>query len=1013
MIKILNVKSLYSALYKAVDFCKDNEKENVEIIVPDKLSLFMEKFLFERMNITASFNIKVSTLNRFAKKNCVVEKEKQISKVGSILLIHKILNDNFDKLEVLKNKAYSFSYAEDIFRTIGQLKASKIQFDEMKNFCSNDIRLTGKIKDLALIYEQYETLKAGLLDASDMFLMSTMNVSKGRENYKILFVGFDDFTAIEYSIIEQLAIATEVNVINYASKEGNRYLYNSEVVSQLKNICYIKELPFEIVDCDVDVSEFKQFFEKNLYSLKSENFVIKDEVIQVYSGNNFMDEIEFVARDIRYKILNGQHYSNFGVAVFNLESHLNKVKEIFEKYEINYYLDAEISLNNSVLFKFFVNILKYNLDGYNLLNLIDLINSPFFAIDEKEKRNIIQKLLDVKYRGKITHQLNIEIDEELKDKLINYASLITIEKNSDVKSVIEKFKLIVQTLNVENIMQEIASKDVQSVILLNKSTDVIFNVLDDILRFYQDVSLDGLFDIFSHIASVVKVNNLPLSLDSVKIVDANNTMEIFNELYMVGVTHENAPNLKYDCGIILDTEIEKLDFKNKLSPTISHINKLSKLRLFNGVNLFEHELTLTYSNSQSEIIKEIINKIQVETDKGIINIVPISKFDFDKYIIMSKWDFIEFSAKNNLNVENLKNNEKLNEKIIKNKEFSQISQENLNIYDELNVVSATMLENYFKCPFYAFLTNIMKIKPRMETEILSLDIGNVLHEIMFKYYKLNKQVGDIYDFCKNEIFKCVEKVERLKLNVNSPILINLIDEAVRVINAVDYIDKNSDFVPKFFEYDFSGNNALKLKNISIIGKVDRVDVCGDMFRIVDYKSGKADANLKELYYGNKLQLFLYSCAMENVLKKRGVGSFYLPLHNVYTKELGNTYSLKGFYLAEDFVVHAFDKRLEPGSKSDIVNVKITKKDEVSKQGGFKELDINEMKRLKEYSKQVSENAIDEIKSGYIKPNPSDVSKPCDYCPYVHVCLKSSNNIQYRKSKSVELDSFKEVENEGV
>jgi ATP-dependent helicase/nuclease subunit B len=284
---------------------------------------------------------------------------------------------------------------------------------------------------------------------------------------------------------------------------------------------------------------------------------------------------------------------------------------------------------------------------------------------------------------------------------------------------------------------------------------------------------------------------------------------------------------------------------------------------------------------------------------------------------------------------------------------------------------------------------------------------------MFKYYKQKKQVDDIYEFCKTEVFKCVAKEQRLKLNADSPILINLIDEAVRVVNALNYIDENSLFEPSLFEYDFKGDKALKLKNISIIGKVDRVDVHNDMFRIVDYKSGKADASLKELYYGNKLQLFLYSCAMENVLKKKAVGSFYLPLHNAYTKEIGNTYSLKGFYLAEDFVVKAFDKRLMPGMKSDIVNVTLTKTESVRKTIGYKELESNELLMLKNYSKQVSENAVDEIREGYIKPSPSEVSKPCEYCPYVHVCMKSCNEIEYRKASKVDLDSFKEEQNERI
>ena len=102
---------------------------------------------------------------------------------------------------------------------------------------------------------------------------------------------------------------------------------------------------------------------------------------------------------------------------------------------------------------------------------------------------------------------------------------------------------------------------------------------------------------------------------------------------------------------------------------------------------------------------------------------------------------------------------------------------------------------------------MLKIKPDLELEILAFDIGNILHEIMFKYYKKKKQVGDIYEFCKTEVFSNVLKNDRLKLNADSPILQNLIKEAVRVVNAVDYIDANSSFDPQLFEYAFEENDC--------------------------------------------------------------------------------------------------------------------------------------------------------------------------------------------------------------
>ena len=107
-----------------VNLCKGCGDEKVDVIVPDKLSLFMEKFLLEEMNICSSFNIKVSTLNRFAKRSVEIEKEKIISKLGCIMLVHKIMNNNIERLKELKSKAYSFVYAEEVFKTIAQLKAA-------------------------------------------------------------------------------------------------------------------------------------------------------------------------------------------------------------------------------------------------------------------------------------------------------------------------------------------------------------------------------------------------------------------------------------------------------------------------------------------------------------------------------------------------------------------------------------------------------------------------------------------------------------------------------------------------------------------------------------------------------------------------------------------------------------------------------------------------------------------------------------------------------------------------
>jgi len=1005
MINLINTASLYASLYETVELCKKYGNEKIEIIIPDKLALFMEKFLFEKLNIKSSFNLHVSTLNRFAKRKCLVAIDNLISDVGSILLIHKILNDNINALSALKSKAYSFSYAENILKTINQFKASKITWQEMEMFKSSNLQLQNKITDLAFVFKQYETLKAGLLDSADFFLMSTKYVSNDVENKKIIFVGFDDFTAIEYSIIEQLAIKSEVNILINFTQNKNKHIFNNEIYSQLKNIAYINQLAFEVKNSEIKFSNLKNFLHENLFAISDNKFCLDKETIKVFSANNVKEELEFVARDIRSKIIEGKNYFDFGVAVFDLESKTNIIKEIFSKYEINYYLDNEMHLNKSILYKFLCSIIKYNLENYNLCHLIDIISSPFIEIDKYKKQKLISELITSNFKGKIKN--GFEVSEDIKESLellLSNLSLFNLDVSSNIASNIEVIKEGLQQLNIADKISKLSLNiDLQNKLLITKSEEQIYNLFDEILKFNSDINLHQFLDIFVAVAGSIKISNLPLPLDVVKIVDANNTMEIFNNLYLVNCTTDTAPNLKNDCGIILDNEIDQLSFKNKLAPTIAHINNLSKLRLYNTSLLFEKNLVITYSQKASDIIKEYLSKIQIKTRVGDVNIVPLRNFEYGKYQALTVNDYIEFLCKND------KNNAKINENLVKNKDFSKISSKNLRIFDDLTEISASYLESYFNCPFFCFMQNGVKIKPREDGSILPFDVGNILHEIIFKYYKIKKKVDDIYEFCKDQVFKFAEKNQRIKLNIKSPILLALIDESVRVISAIDYMDKNSTFVPTLFEYEFKGNKALKLENINIKGKVDRVDISNDLIRVIDYKSGKSDASLKELYYGDKLQLFLYASAMENILGKNSVASFYLPLRNAYKTTDENSYAFKGFFLNEDFVLTAMDTRFEPGYKSDII---LTTMDQQFKAGltkGVRKLTSNEMQTLKSYAKIVSQNAVDEIRSGYIKPSPSGNKNPCGYCPYNHVCLKNSANRVERSVLPVSIDSFKEVE----
>ncbi len=1012
MIKLVNSASIKSALNNLVEFVREHNKEDVQIIVPDKLSLFMERYLFKKLNITASFNIKVSTLNRFVRRKNPISATEQITKTGSIILIHKILNDLTDKLKVMNSKTYSFTYAENVFNTIMQLKASKINFNEMLLFDSTNTTLRDKIYDLGLIYEMYESYKAGLLDASDSFLSSAMFIGNELNDSLIYVVGFDDFTAIEYSLLERLAIhSKDLYIMMLYGNSHNKHIYNQEILSQIRSIAYINELGFEIIDKNQYDDSITSYLEQNLFSVNQSNYVLKDNLVKVFSGNNFENELEYVARDIRGKAMMGAKYDKFGVAIFNLEANKKFIEEIFSKYEINYYLDTKFTLDNSIYYKLIASLIKYFIEGYDYIHLIDVINSPFILTNNVlEKKAFIERLLIYKYRGYIE---KFDVDENLKnikDYLVNVFKIIDLNKSTKIEDFIANLEKFNDYLKVNEVIVDLAEKkvNIRDKMLINKSVEYVFKILNEIARFYKEASVKDIYDIFINVAKLTEINNLPLTLDAVKIVDADNVLEIFDDLYLVNASSENAPSLKYDCGIILDGEIAELNFKNKLSPTIAFINRLSKLRLFNTAIMFNDNLTITYSNKPSILVNEILNRFSVEIAGKNEKIVSFNNYVLNNHPL-SKWDYIETFCKNfslfsKYQTKNIKNYEILAEILNNKKNIYSLKEDNKNIFKNLKSVSASMLENYFKCPMYAFLNNTMKIMPRLNIDIQSFDVGNILHEIIYKYYSLNKQVGDIKQFCEREVMGYIDKFERLKLNKNSPIIQNLINECVRVIDGLNYIDNKSNFKPAYFEYEFKDESFSD--GVSLVGKIDRIDLAKSGLRIIDYKSGKADASLKELYYGNKLQLFMYSKAVEKILNKNSVGNFYLPLHNKYENDDNeNRYKLNGFFVNDINVVHDLDNKLSEGEKSDIVNLTMVKTGLAYKRG--KALEIQEYNDLKNYSYCVARKALNEIISGYIMPTPSAVSELCGYCPYKHICMKDSNGIRYRTSKKIAIDSFKE------
>ncbi|MDE7086958.1 MAG: PD-(D/E)XK nuclease family protein, partial [Clostridia bacterium] len=169
-------------------------------------------------------------------------------------------------------------------------------------------------------------------------------------------------------------------------------------------------------------------------------------------------------------------------------------------------------------------------------------------------------------------------------------------------------------------------------------------------------------------------------------------------------------------------------------------------------------------------------------------------------------------------------------------------------------VSPTALETYFACPYKAFMQQGLRVTERREGVFRPLDSGNFIHAVLGGVAAKMDEI-ESEEQCARTAKSTAEKLlNKAAFTVQTEdgsgkyTAEALVAEAEKVSLAMYLQLKNSAFnvegVEKWCRVDLGGG-------YSVGGRIDRVDVCGDMVRIIDYKTGTVDSSATKYYMGLK------------------------------------------------------------------------------------------------------------------------------------------------------------------
>lgn len=307
-------------------------------------------------------------------------------------------------------------------------------------------------------------------------------------------------------------------------------------------------------------------------------------------------------------------------------------------------------------------------------------------------------------------------------------------------------------------------------------------------------------------------------------------------------------------------------------------------------------------------------------------------------------------------------------------------------------LSYTSMDNYNKCAFKYYVSNVLKLDIYEET--FNAFIGTLYHDVLQKCLITDKDV-------RKEIEEFINSSNRVLSKKEMFYIKNL---TVELENALKAIKKSLSYttLDKFmFEKRVEVIKTRSLK-VTFTGFIDKIMYKEEPDRVImvliDYKTYKTDITLDYLEEGLYVQLPVYLFLARNLNIENVVfGGFYL--HQVLNSSINpdpNSFKLVGYSNKDTEILKMVD--------SSYTNSEIIKSLRVKNDGDFysysKVLTNEEIDEVINKTDNLIDRTIDSISEAKFDINPKYTNKNvgCEYCKFRDICFMDETDINYIKKE---------------
>ena len=884
-------------IYESIKNRLGNNK--IFLIVPEQCNLSAEKKLFEVINKNSLINAEILTLSRMAYRvsNEIGGNKNHLSKAGKDMLIFDLLSKGKSVLNFLGKSSKNIDIVN---RMLTEFKKHGISVDDLKNANIEDNYTSLKLKDITLLYEEYEKrIQNNFIDENDSLTILANSLPK-TNMFKDTIIYIDEFlgfTPQEYKVFEELSKQAKEIIVGVAadnleaktSKEKDIFYFNKKYANKLMKIA--KQNSYEIEEVKLeDTIRFKskelKFLEENLYLGKGK-FDKDNRDIKLFLASNPYTELEYVAQNIHNLVKNcGYCYKDIGIIAEEIDKYSEDAKAICNKYEIPLFIDEKKELNQNILIKFILAMLdifakNWSFDSifnYLKIGLLQIEKEDIYVLENYCKKwgirgnKFYNKEFEYEQKNDVQERLE-KLRKQIVTPLLNFKKEVSLDK-SVTQITKEIYNFIIDNKINETLDKKLKEyNNIEISDEYNTSYKLLVSILEDLSLVFKDekVTFEKYKDLLEVGLNSSELGKIPATQDQVVLGDTERTRSNkLKVIFVIGINDGSFPKANRVEGYLNDKDRQVLEnvgielAKNSIDSLYEE-----QFNIYRTLTTPEEMLFLSYSSSDKEgksirpsiLIKKIkrafpnlieesdvVEKRYVKTNEKATfeDALQIYKEYLDGKEIQEEWkDLIRYFYK-----KDKKRFKRAVSGVYYTNVSQNISKENIEkLYGNTLKTSVSRLENYRRCPFSFHMIYGLKLKEKEELKIEAIDTGSFMHEVIDLFFKEIDDAGkSVKEISEEEIFVVVNKIVEMLLGTSryyiftSSAKFRLLARRLKkvVYQSICYIVyslKYSDFKILGHEIEFSNTGKFKTINLEVEnGK--KVEITGKIDRLDTAKLGE-------------------------------------------------------------------------------------------------------------------------------------------------------------------------------